>query len=303
MHLDESWDVLPSWTRARSRRGNDFRRTAPALVARLVVNRMLSAAEQEQFRELLKEPDLALAPGDQRGRFFPSSREVCLVGSAAVWWIIAASPQSLSDHAARFRQRQVFVWILADHQRQHLVTITTSVAAIGLDDDSRDADDRQLAVDLRRSLVRYSARYHFVAVSTEDRVERFFLAMLEHLACERLLAEAEREVDHVHHLVTAMAESREDVRRKMSDDSRNIVLGMMAFVLSPLGVVVSFAQVAAGSAWPVCLATFAAMVASTAASWPIAKALIPADVEALRALVRQRWSGRGKHRSEGANGP
>ena len=307
------WRLSPAWTQGRRIDKSDRRRTAPQLVGKLLLSRSPTPTERETLRELLEPGSgLALAAEDHRGTYSPSEREWCVQGPSVLWWLKEhAGDLPLKDFkndCARFRQSQLFLWILADHQRAALVSLATAVAAVGLSEETV-IDDWVLARNLRESLVHYSARFHFVTVCLEDRYERLYEEIAAFARLEHLLLEAQREVTNVHELVAvANAQWRakqelerderqrdERERERVSDGRRNIALAAIAFLFSPVGIAVGMFQdktlpplegplgawILAATRRPETQITAAFLVAGLLAAW----ILVPDDLRAMASIV------------------
>lgn len=281
------WTVVNPWEGARGKRqatSRDHRRSAPTVVGLFQASRDLSPLESECLRELPRKLDLE--PAEDLGGYRPSLRERVILGNGTVYWL---RMDAIPD-AGRFERRQIFLALLADHQAQQLIRICAACSEVdavpGSLGDSRAKERSDTAIELRKAIVNYSSRYHFVRVSVETRLERFYQEFSAHLAIERLRAEAEGEVSAVHELARAEAERR-----------RTIATGLLAFVFSPLGVVIGiYQEKVLPTAWftrfvPAAIAPLVPLAMATLTLGvfiAIASKLVPEDIRFTREHLRPR---------------
>lgn len=219
---------------------SDHRRTAPLVVSLLTTDRDLTKAEIELLREAPRGDGFELSEGDDRGRYTPATDERCAVGPGGVVWT-RTSPKSVDSTRGDFLRQQVFLFVMVHHQLNQLIALCAACGELDLCDvHGSSSKITERAIDLRRALVNFYARYHFVRVSIEDRLERFYHHVASFLALDALRDEAEREIGAVHELVRVEAEQR-----------RTIATGVFAFIFSPIGVVIGIWQKeVATEVWP-----------------------------------------------------
>jgi F0F1-type ATP synthase assembly protein I len=109
---------------------------------------------------------------------------------------------------------------------------------------------------MRRALVDYTARYHFVTVSSEDRDERFHAFLASHFKINELAAEVRSEVTTLYDYVHGEEERRrreiqkeleiqhkeEERRNQERQDRMNHFLALLTVVFTPLGLWVGIFQ-------------------------------------------------------------
>jgi hypothetical protein len=281
--LPRGWTARVPWS-VRATRGEDRRRTAPVVIGNFISNRPLSLKEREGWRELLK-PDHDIDPNEETpdALYRPSQSEICLFGQSIALWVGTRSARD----ANRFLRGQAFLYLLADHQRLFLISLTTWAAKLPLEDGSAtptgSASKHGHALYLRQSLVQYNARYHFVTVSVEGRHERFYRQLASVFRIDTLLDEAEREVHGVHEL----AELKAARTREGADTSRNAVLTVLTFV-SLLDIWLGLWQVGETPPFPASGAFWLWSVFVACALILLLKRALPEDWEHLTRVLRRR---------------
>jgi hypothetical protein len=281
--LPSGWSVRAPWVQRVAARG-DRRRTAPLVVGLVGASRALTPSEREGWRELLDpKASLDLAGAREPGLLRPSKHECCLVGRSVVLWV--AEPGARKPDVGtleRFRQSHLFLCILAEHQRTFLVSLTTAVSEMRFGHDAPASQSAERAIDLRESLIRYGARYHFATVCVEGRHERFYLGLSRFFRVEELFVEAEREVHGVHELAELAAART----RTATDGRRNVVLGMLA-VCSPLQVVLAAYQIYLAVTGAAAGLAFVGVLGMTSIAMALfMRRLVPEDFDAFSRMLQ-----------------
>jgi hypothetical protein len=281
--LPRGWTARVPWS-VRATRGEDRRRTAPVVIGNFRSNRPLSLKEREGWRELLK-TDHDIDPNEETpdALYRPSQSEICLFGQSIALWVGTRGARDANS----FLRGQAFLYLLADHQRLFLISLTTWAAKLPLEDGSAtplgSASKHGHALYLRQSLVQYNARYHFVTVSVEGRHERFYRQLASVFRIDNLLDEAEREVHGVHEL----AELKAARTREGADTRRNAVLTLLTFV-SLLDIWLGLWQVGETPPFPASGAFWLVSILAVCALILVLKLALPEDWAHLTRVLRRR---------------
>jgi hypothetical protein len=153
----------------------------------------------------------------------PSTHELCLFSAIGVTWAIhpIQAPGALSQFDTALADRYVYKWILVEHQRLFLLSLSSKCASMSARPDGR------IFSMLRLSLLQYTAKFSFGHISTEERHDRFYRGLLSALDIAGLFEEVKGEI-------TEIDEYLNDKRA----DILNEVLAFLTLVLTPVGLVI-----------------------------------------------------------------